>query len=223
MRFGDNANRWLSAMDYLLGTAKARMLLQSVGEKTRIHYSVKYWCPSRIAVGKCCEIRHGTFLDARSSKETTIKIGDHVRIKDYVGLAAYGGEIELEEGVLVGRCTTIFGHGGVHIGSSTMLGPGCVVVSTDHLAYRDSRSFQDQGFTRRQIYIGRNVWVGANVSILSGSRIDPNTVIAAGAVVSGSLEGNWLYGGVPAKPIKPLDELKPSDVAIYSRDWNLLD
>ena len=34
--------------------------------------------------------------------------------------------------------------------------------------------------------------------------IEDNVVVAAGAVARGHLNGGWYYGGVPAKPIKPI-------------------
>ena len=37
------------------------------------------------------------------------------------------------------------------------------------------------------VEIGDNVWIGANAVILRGSRIGSDTVIAAGAVVSGEV------------------------------------
>ncbi|MGA9348052.1 MAG: acyltransferase [Anaerolineae bacterium] len=186
--------------------------------------SVRYWSPSRIWIGANCEIRHGTFLDARSSKDIAIQIGDGSRIKDYVGFATYGGEIQLSKNVLVGRCSTIFGHGGVYIGNNTMISPHTLIVSTDHLAYLGNTPFQGQGFTREPIYIGENVWIGANACILAGSTIASNVVVGAGAVVRGSLPSGWLYGGIPAEPIKPLDVVhKPEDLTVYTRDWDLLD
>ena len=219
----DKVSYWIASLEYAVGTWIARILLHRVGSGSRVHVSVRYWSPSRIWIGANCEIRHGTFLDARSSKDIAIRIRDGSRIKDYVGFATYGGEIQLGKNVLVGRGSTIFGHGGVYIGDNTMLGPNTLIVSSNHLAYLDGTPFQDQGFTREPIHIGENVWIGTNACILAGSTIASNVVVGAGTVVQGDLPTGWLYGGIPAEPIKPLDIYKPKDLRVYTRDWDLLD
>jgi len=54
------------------------------------------------------------------------------------------------------------------------------------------------------VKICKNAWVAANCLILKGVTIGENSVIAAGSVVTKSVEANSLYGGVPAKKIKDL-------------------
>lgn len=69
------------------------------------------------------------------------------------------------------------------------------------------------------IDIGDNVFIGANSIILPNVKIKSNTVIAAGSVVSKSLEGNGVYGGAPAKYICPIDNLtkKRQEIQKYDR------
>ena len=57
----------------------------------------------------------------------------------------------------------------------------------------------------KSIIVGQGVWIGANTTILPGVHIGEGAVIAAGAVVNKDVEKNCLYGGVPAKLIKRLD------------------
>lgn len=56
------------------------------------------------------------------------------------------------------------------------------------------------------IAVGDGVWIGARSVILPGATIGDGAVIAAGAVVTGNVEPNALYGGVPAKRIKDLQD-----------------
>lgn len=56
----------------------------------------------------------------------------------------------------------------------------------------------------RDIKIGNNVWIGANSIILPGVVVEDNVVIAAGSVVTKSLDSGYIYGGVPAKLIKKI-------------------
>ena len=57
----------------------------------------------------------------------------------------------------------------------------------------------------KPVIIGDGVWLGANVTVTPGVSIAPKIIVGAGAVVSKDLDKEgWLYGGVPARPIKPL-------------------
>lgn len=219
----DRAYHAFILAEYLAGTIIAKLLLQRVGPQSRVHCSVRYWSPSKIQIGSGCEIRHGTFLDARSERETSIWIGDHTRIKDFVGIATYGGEVQLGNNVLVGRCSTIFGHGGVFIGAHSMLGQHVLIVSSTYPAYMDEVAFQDQGFTREEIKIGENVWIGSHACVLAGSRVEANTVVAAGSFVHGYLAGGWVYGGIPARKLKPIEKSRAQRTRTYTRDWGLID
>ena len=58
----------------------------------------------------------------------------------------------------------------------------------------------------KSIFVGKGVWIGANATILPGVHIGDGAIIAAGAVVTKDVEENCIYGGVPAKLIKRLDD-----------------
>ena len=50
------------------------------------------------------------------------------------------------------------------------------------------------------------MWIGANATILAGVTIGDNAVVAAGAVVTKDVPADMIVGGIPAKPIKRVDE-----------------
>lgn len=222
MGIRDSANRGIGASAYLAGSFLARRFLGDTGKKTRIHLSVRYWQPSNIRVGAHCEIRHGSSLDARSAIPAAISIGDHVRIKEYVALAAYGGFVRLADHVLIARCTTIFGHGGVTIGEHSMIGPSVQIVSSSHICTLADMPFQNQGFTRESISVEDNVWIGGQTTVLGGAVIRSNVVVGAGAVVRGELHSGWCYAGIPARQVSQLPKELPHDVEVFHRDWGLL-
>lgn len=56
------------------------------------------------------------------------------------------------------------------------------------------------------IKVGNNVFFGQGVLVLPGVTIGDNVVIGAGAVVTKDIPSNCVAAGVPAKPIKTLDE-----------------
>ena len=56
------------------------------------------------------------------------------------------------------------------------------------------------------IVIGDNVYIGSEALIMPGVTIGSNCIIAAGAVVTRDVPSNTVWGGVPAKQIKTLEE-----------------
>lgn len=221
MTFGDWLAQAASRAEYALGTAWARLQCRSVGRNAAIHRTVRYSNPSQILIGDNCEIGAYTCLDGRGQGSIAISVGSFSRIKDQVAIAAYGGYVCLGQRVLIGRGTTLFGHGGIEIGVGTMIGPSSLIVSSNHIAALAGTPFQDQGFTREKITIGNNVWIGGSTCILAGTTIEQNVVIAAGSVVNGIAETGWIYGGIPARKLKELATDPPANTEIFYRDWTL--
>ena len=60
--------------------------------------------------------------------------------------------------------------------------------------------------SQKPVTIGNNVFIGWGAIILAGTTIEDNCIIGAGAVVSGYVESNSVYGGNPAKRICSLEE-----------------
>jgi len=56
------------------------------------------------------------------------------------------------------------------------------------------------------INVGDNVYIGVRSIILPGVEIGSNTIIAAGSVVTKSVPCNTVFGGVPARKIKDIEE-----------------
>ena len=56
--------------------------------------------------------------------------------------------------------------------------------------------------------IGNNVLVGMGAIIMDHTVVHSNVIIGAGAVVpeNQELESGWIYAGVPAKKLKPIDQ-----------------
>lgn len=57
-----------------------------------------------------------------------------------------------------------------------------------------------------KIEVGDNVFIGNNSILLPGAKIGNNVIIGAGSIVIGTLEGNSVYAGVPAKRIRSIDD-----------------
>lgn len=95
--------------------------------------------------------------------------------------------IDCTDMVIVGEFTTIAGYG------------------TQILSH--SFSLEKNSQACAPIQIGHHCWVGTRSIILPGSVLPPQSVLGAGAVLQRKYTESFvLYGGVPAKYIKKMDE-----------------
>ncbi len=90
----------------------------------------------------------------------------------------------------------------VDIGKGTLVGESVTIM--DHEAHGIAAGERRQLGKVGEIRIGENVWIGNNVMILKNSSIGDNTIVAAGAIVSGNFPANVIIGGIPAKLIRQL-------------------
>lgn len=90
----------------------------------------------------------------------------------------------------------------IEIGDETLIGQYVAIM--DHEAHGMAPDKRGELGEIGNVIIGQNVWLGNNVIVLKNSEIGANTIVAAGAVVSGKFPANVIIGGVPAKIIKNL-------------------
>jgi acetyltransferase-like isoleucine patch superfamily enzyme len=86
------------------------------------------------------------------------------------------------------------------IGDQAAIGPFCGVFCESNGAAAGT-PFCEQ-HERAPVHIGSNVFIGTKVTVLPGSHIEDNVVVAAHAVVRGRLASGWVYAGVPARPLR---------------------
>ena len=93
-------------------------------------------------------------------------------------------------------------QGGVTIDDGALIGHNVVIATLDHSLNSKHRG----NLIPAPIHIGKNVWIGANATICKGVTIGDGAVIAAGAVVIKDVPACTVYGGVPARFIKNIQE-----------------
>lgn len=98
----------------------------------------------------------------------------------------------------------------IHAQDSICIGNNCVIASgvniidsNGHETYSNDRTIGRD--VPQKISIGNNVWIGINATILKGTTIGDNSIIAAGSVVKGEFPANCIIQGNPAKVIKTFE------------------
>lgn len=92
--------------------------------------------------------------------------------------------------------------GEIIIGDNVLLAPNVVLRASDHVFEDVSKPIREQGYVGGKIVIGDDCWIGANVVITRNVTIGSHSIVAAGAVVTKSVEPFSIVGGVPAKLIR---------------------
>jgi acetyltransferase-like isoleucine patch superfamily enzyme len=128
-----------------------------------------------------------------------VRISKGVIISDGVIIAPYGGSIEIGAHAYIGPYCVLYGHGGLAIGRSTMIGAHTIIVPANHGWTRLDEPMNVQPLTKKGITIGEDVWIGAGCKILDGVHIGNGTVIGAGSVVTKDIDAHLIAFGVPAK------------------------
>ncbi len=89
------------------------------------------------------------------------------------------------------------GRGGLQIGNNVNISSHVLLVAGSH-AVQDGQSFQGSA---RQVVVEDYVWLCTRALVLPGVTIGCGAVVAAGAVVTKSVEPYAIVAGVPAQKI----------------------
>lgn len=115
-----------------------------------------------------------------------------------------GGRILIGDNVGMSN-TLIYSQQSIIIENFVMIGGGVQIWDTDfHPMNLEDRIIHDISKIRTNpVLLKKGCFIGANSIILKGVTIGENSIIAAGSVVSKSVPENEIWGGNPARLIKP--------------------
>jgi len=103
----------------------------------------------------------------------------------------------------IGEQNNIRASGGkIFIGKKCLISQQVSLIAANHLTEKN-KYIKDQGWTSgMDIIIEDDVWIGCGVQIMPGVKIGKGAIVAAGSVVTKSIEAYTIVGGVPATKIK---------------------
>lgn len=153
-----------------------------------------------------------------------LTLGDHVRI-GHLNIIRGGDEVTLErysEIIRMNEINSIPEPEVVNpIDPRFLLGAGSVITTGHKIDFTDrveigrrtiiggrNSSFWTHNRQRTEtIHVGDHAYVGSEIRVAPGGSIPSRCIVGIGAVIVGKIvnEG-WLIGGVPAKPVKELED-----------------
>lgn len=174
-------------------------LNQSFLMKSRIRISGK---GNSISIGKMSFLDNCSFYI--SGNNNNIVIGDNVR--------AIQGDFYIEDdnnNLIIDDSTAICGftHIAVTEGKTVKIGKDCMFSSDVTIRTGDSHSIISSDGLRinhaEDIFIGNHVWLGNKTTILKGSKIQSNSIVGTGSIVTKAFEDeNVILVGNPAKAVR---------------------
>lgn len=177
----------MALIGYRLDAVRARLgalwhaaLGLQVARGVQIHPGVRLRHGPGCAIGEGSILYRDVQILATGSGSFRIGRGTHIAPQGY--LLVGPGRLEIGDGVAVGPRLALF----------------CQTNGT-----RAGTPFAQQHL-QAPVSIGNNVYIGAQVTVLPGAQIEDDVVVAAHAVVRGRLASGWIYGGAPARPLRPL-------------------
>jgi acetyltransferase-like isoleucine patch superfamily enzyme len=180
------APNWLTAA-YLSARWRCR-----VSPAARVRY------PFNVELGRGTRIGRATIIASGGG----VALADGVEIGEGAVLNAQAGRIAVGARSAVGPYVVIYGEGSAAIGSDVGIAAHTTIVALEHVFEDRDVPIRRQGSTALGIRIEDDVWLGSNVVVLDGVVIGHGCVVAAGAVVTRSVDPYTVSGGVPAKAIR---------------------
>ena len=106
--------------------------------------------------------------------------------------------------IFIGNHAVVMGSGTIEIEDEVQLAPHVILISGNHTSLNGSYRYGkgDVG----HIHIGRGAWVAGNSTVQKDSALPQNSVLSANSFLNKVFtEENSVYGGVPAKFLKKID------------------
>jgi acetyltransferase-like isoleucine patch superfamily enzyme len=116
----------------------------------------------------------------------------------------FGKHIKIGKNVFINHACSFLDLGGITIEDDVLIGPRVNLTTENHPVDPTKRKDLDL----KSILIKRNSWIGAAATILPGVTVGENSIVAAGAVVNKDVPPNAIVGGIPAKLLRMIEEIR---------------
>lgn len=171
---------------WLLASLRFKLTFRIFGTMSFIKAPIFLSHTKRISVGRNVKIWHHARLEA-VTRYNAKEFMPEIVIEDNVGIQQNF------------HCTCA---SRIRIGKGTAITQNVGIFDINHGYTEPDMSVILQDIETKPVDIGENCFIGMNSVILPGTVLGPQTVVAAGSVVSGTFPGRCVVAGSPARMIK---------------------
>lgn len=173
-----------------------------------LKWALYYYIANHIIASIPCEKIRNTYY----KKILSIKIGKHTHVSMNTFITGHvkSCHISIGDNCVINRRCYLDGRVGITIKNNVSVSFGTTILTLSHDVH--SNNF---ACITGEVVINKNAWIGANSTILPGVNIGEGAIVAAGAVVTHSVEPYTIVGGVPARPIGT----RPREIS-YLTNWS---
>ncbi|QEW28207.1 acyltransferase [Roseovarius indicus] len=156
---------------------------------------------SQIAI----DIKNGATVDIRNLKvngAAFTTVGENSKVRG-MNLQARGAGVQINIGsnFRCGNLLLVAQFGNVDIGDNVLFSHGITIRTSDMHSVFDTKTGERIN-PPQDVSVSDQVWIGQDVVIGKGARIGRDSIVAARAFVSGTVDENTLVGGTPARVIR---------------------
>jgi acetyltransferase-like isoleucine patch superfamily enzyme len=166
-----------------------------VGKHVRVQF--QRGTTNRLSVGPRTALHDDLLIQLRNG---TVVFGPDCDIRSSCRFNV-AGKLELEGHNVVSWGTTIHCRESVLIRERAICAEYVTIVDSRHFHSRDGEWVYTNSESS-PVEVGRNVWLAAKCTVIMGSRIGHDCLVAANSVVGGTVEPETVVAGIPAKPIR---------------------
>ena len=132
---------------------------------------------------------------------STLEIEGDVSLYPGVVIYATNARILIKNGTIINGGTNIIALKEIEIGEGCLMAHGVMIRDNDGHKLGDLDG-KELSMGIEKTTVGNYCWLGQKSMILKGVTLHNNVIVAAGAVVTKSVEPNNIVAGIPAKVIK---------------------
>jgi acetyltransferase-like isoleucine patch superfamily enzyme len=132
----------------------------------------------------------------KMAQGATLHVEGHFQVHTGCSISVNrGATLSLGSGYISNR-VTIDCFDRIVVGDQVAISKGVTIRDSDN------HSLKNDELSAAPIVIGNRVWIGLNATILKGVTLGDGAIVAAGAVVTKTVQPRTLVGGVPARIIR---------------------
>ena len=181
------------------------LILGSVGKGTVFGANIVLRHPHKIFIGDGVIIDDNVLIDAKGVGNEGITLGNEVFVGRNSILSCKDGNIILKDRANIGFNCEVFSSNNVVVGEDNLIAAYTYIVgggnyNMDRTDIPINKQYDFEG--KGGVELASDVWIGAHCMILDGVKIGQGSVIAAGAVVTKSIDSMKIATGIPAKEVK---------------------